>query len=438
MKISEGLLYKHPKVFYKDQSGAMAMIAAIAFMLIIGCAGIVIDFSRKNSAREATQGALDAAVLKMGSDIVALGGSPTAMELQQVKDAAKQLFAGNLVDQEAVTTVQFDLDLDSNGNIVGLFSGTIGTTLAKFIVGDMSFSVDAKAAIWTQGTTACIVALNPTMPEAIKLSGTADIISQDCSVYSNSTAVDSISQTGSSSIDAMEICTAGDYVGSNYTPMPQTGCPQLRDPFVGLIESVVDARPACTNSGHGFGSGTHPEGVIQPGHNVCGTWNLNAGADLPLLPGLYYAYRLEMGANSTLRGTDVTIILYGGGDPYTGDSYLNVQSGASLQISAPSTGATAGIVLAQDPRAIYFTQENTIIGGGSIDPSGIIYLPTRELNITGAGDIALNSDQFALIVDHIYMYGNGVLRVKGGANFQAAGLPPLPSSQGEGLIRLVY
>ena len=99
-----------------------------------------------------------------------------------------------------------------------------------------------------------------------------------------------------------------------------------------------------------------------------------------------------------------------------------------MVIKAKSTGTFAGIAIAQHPDYIPSPQPHTITGGGTININGIAYFPTQPLKITGGGTIGNDADQFAILADTIEINGNGMLEIRIGADYTAAGLPELPEA----------
>ena len=82
-------------------------------------------------------------------------------------------------------------------------------------------------------------------------------------------------------------------------------------------------------------------------------------------------------------------------------------------------------MFAQHPSSIP-TKENTVIGGGQMKITGIMYFPKQTLYITGNGDIGTTVAQFAIMADTIKIEGNGQLNIHIGQNYQDSGLPDLP------------
>jgi hypothetical protein len=144
-------------------------------------------------------------------------------------------------------------------------------------------------------------------------------------------------------------------------------------------------------------------------------------------------YELYVQSQGTLKsepGGSVTIIFTGG----PGARFVN-QAGANVDVTAPSSGLFSGIVMAQDPATIP-TSNNTITGGGFMEFDGILYFPKQPLYISGNGDIAADSPQFAILADTIDIEGNGTLYIHIASDAPGSGLPALP--QANETIRLIH
>ena len=79
-----------------------------------------------------------------------------------------------------------------------------------------------------------------------------------------------------------------------------------------------------------------------------------------------------------------------------------------------------------------------IIGGGTIEVVGSLYFPDRYVRITGAGEIGMTSDYFAVVGMTVALQGNGLLRVGPGGDTSDFDMPPLPVAGGvDGSVRLI-
>jgi hypothetical protein len=253
-------------------------------------------------------------------------------------------------------------------------------------------------------------------------------------------------QVGSAVAFADSFCVFGGYVGTNYeTPngkMPDTGCAVEADPLAKQFAddwAALDAKMEedlgtadCTYSDLPMIDSASDSTVTEllPGV-YCGGVNIKKGT-VRLVPNGNYVFRdgpLYIQAHGTLEATSVPILFTG-----NSDTRLITQSGANIITSARSSGLFAGIAFAQHYSCIP-ASENLIIGGGEIEMDGIMYYPKQMLKITGGGDIAQESDQFAIIADTINIEGNGLLNIKVGQNYQDSDLPDLPEAHEK--IRLI-
>jgi Flp pilus assembly protein TadG len=408
------------RALFANEHGSVAVLFAMMTGILIMSAGLAVDMNRTSDVQSRAQAAIDAAVMA-----VATSGDQS----KGVKAFRSNL--GSTEERLLALAGHPDIKIDSaTGTVTGTVQVKVDTTLLSAL--GKTIVVTAKSAVQVQSTTGrvCILALNVSRTPSISLQGTADIVAPDCAVRANSNSAAAVETTGSSHIAAGHICARGGFSGSGYTPSPESGCAALGDPFSGLIQTLADAAPCGTASSITWGpNGTATANPVS----MCGTFNVLANTTLTLAPGVYFVSQLVVESGSTLQGDGVTIILRGT------DSWMNIQGGASIKLKAPTAGMTAGIVIAQDPRSLrmYASRDNTIIGGGLLEPEGMIYLPARELHITGNGKIADTVPAFAVVVDHLVMQGNGLLSMRGGADFEASGFPPLVSGGGPTRIKLI-
>ena len=76
-----------------------------------------------------------------------------------------------------------------------------------------------------------MMTLNSSAENALRIQGTADLIADGCSVHVNSGNDEAMQQVGSAVAIAESFCVHGGYLGSNYTPAPDTGCAVENDPL---------------------------------------------------------------------------------------------------------------------------------------------------------------------------------------------------------------
>lgn len=131
--------------------------------------------------------------------------------------------------------------------------------------------------------------------------------------------------------------------------------------------------------------------------------------------------------NSRADAYDVTFGFKGAG------ATLNIESGSSVKIKAPSMGERKGLAFMQIVDADGVAREasandavNRIVSGGSLEMSGTAYFPTQILQIEGENShIGSQSPAVGLIASQIHFRGARGARVNIAVDHQKAGIPPI-------------
>jgi hypothetical protein len=124
-------------------------------------------------------------------------------------------------------------------------------------------------------------------------------------------------------------------------------------------------------------------------------------------PGVYIINggSFNIGGNVQLTGTGVTIVLTGSGSNY---ATATIGNGANVTLSAPTTGATAGMVFFGDPKGPT-TNTESFEGGASEKLTGALYFPHQTVAYSNGTTTPTTCTQ--LIGWH--------LQFKGGASFNS-------------------
>ena len=107
-----------------------------------------------------------------------------------------------------------------------------------------------------------------------------------------------------------------------------------------------------------------------------------------------------------MSGTGVTI--------YVETGAVTMAGGATVSLSAPTTGYYQGILFYQD-RAN--TNEATLVGGASQQMNGVLYFPSAHLNYTGGS--STQATQTTIVSDTLTLVGNS--NIATGASNQFTG-----------------
>ena len=250
-----------------------------------------------------------------------------------------------------------------------------------FINTSLTLEVDSTVQV-NNGRPACVLSLNPSMGDAVNVSGSTNVTLTGCDVAANSISSSAVSTNGgAAALSADCISTSGgvDDPGGVFT---LNGCPAALeygpitpDPYADVPAPVCLGAYANKST---FGNGGNPANETfgcwdGPGSmNISKTINMGAGV---------YIFRdldITLNGNGALIGNDVTIYL-------EGSSSLTINGNATIDISAPTSGAWSGIALFGDRNA---EVDMDLSGNTGVSIVGAIYSPNINSDITYIGNTA--------------------------------------------------
>ncbi len=252
----------------------------------------------------------------------------------------------------------------------------------------------------------CAIALNRVASGAIAAQGSTAVTLANCSLIANSASSSAVSAGGSSSVTSLSVNTVGAVSGVSHFSVSagiNTGISPVVDPYAALSVPTLGACSAHNTT-------VKTTAALTPGV-YCGGLSINAGATATLAPGVYYLDQgaLTVNGGGTLTGTGVTIVLTSS----TGKNYAtaSINGGAVVDLSAPTLGWTAGLVMIGDRNAPVGTSYK-LNGGGTQTLAGTIYVPTGALIY--AGGAVSTTTCTKMIADTITFTGNSTLAAKCG------------------------
>ena len=194
-------------------------------------------------------------------------------------------------------------------------------------------------------------------------------------------------------------CSAGGYVGpvAGFSPAPTADCPSLGDPLGARAQPVVGP---CD-----YTSYSAPKKVattLNPGV-YCNGMFIDNGADVFLKPGIYIINggQLLTKNNSRLTGTGVTLFFTGA------DGRMAFDGSTTVNLTAPETGPTAGLLVMQD-RAMAL-QDYEISSKSAAELLGTIYLPNGRFLVRAKNKIAESSAFTIIVARYIQITDNSKL-----------------------------
>ena len=371
-------------------------IAAVCLPLLVGAAGLAVDttqwtYWRRQLRREADSAALAGAFAKAQSK------DPVVAANSDLSRTNTILLSGPADIHSAPTAGAFIGN--SQAVRVSLTTSQRLPFSGSFMLATPAISASATAAVVSNGDY-CALALSPTTASAgIKMQGSASL-NFGCGLATNSQAANAVTAGGSSSITATPVSAVGGLTASsNYvggTQLLPYSLPQP-DPFANLptpspssCQSQVTVGPNTTQ--------TLSPGCYS-GMNLKGTVTLN--------PGTYYidGGSFSVGSQAIVAGDGVTIILTSSSAASSPSliATLNVNGGATLQLTAPTSGTYKGILFYQDRRALD-SGADTLNGNASSKLQGALYFPSQELDFSGTS--GMTTDCLQLVAYRLTFIGN--------------------------------
>jgi putative Flp pilus-assembly TadE/G-like protein len=379
--------------FLRNRDAGVAPMLALAALPLFGFAGAAIDFSRASSVRSSMQAALDASALIMAK-------SAKNADANQLNADATQYFNANFRNPElqnlnttaatSSTSSGYSATLSASGSIKSKFMGMLGFA-------NLNIAVHSTASSYADGL-GCVLSLNAHATGAVTGQGSTNVVLNGCSMYDNSDHATAMVAGGSAHITAYSVGVVGNLTGTENittTAGVRTGVRPIYDPYAG---SYFPAFGGCTDNNF-TGKNTV---TINPGV-YCGGMKINAGAVVTLNPGIYYldGGDLTVNGGGTLQGTGVTLVFTS--KNRNGFATASINGNAIVNLTPPTTGGTAGIVVFGDRRMPVGT-DFKFNGGANQYLAGAIYVPTGAISFAGGMGTSTSCTQ--LIGDTITFTGN--------------------------------
>jgi len=152
----------------------------------------------------------------------------------------------------------------------------------------------------------------------------------------------------------------------------------VADPYATTRSIPSGPWPVSTQSNTWTGTINNPTGVIAFNGDV------KVSGSATLQPGVYIINNGGMSLNngSSLNGTaGVTIVLTSSTNPAADTHTFNFGGSATITLTAPTTGTTAGIALWADGRLPY--SSDNLTGSSTPKITGAIYAPSHNVKYTG-------------------------------------------------------
>lgn len=371
--------------FATDCSGAVAVPAAIALLVILGFAGLGSEAASWYVAKRSMQGAADTA-----ASSAAYARAANQSGAGYISEATSVAGSYGYVDGSGGVTVTVNSPPASGSHAGDNTAVEVIITrppplafAALFLNGPPTIKARAVA---SPGATGCVLALDHGNVTDVTDNGNTVLNLNHCNIYVNATASDALTLTGQATINANAAYISGNYSTSgqamlNTSQGIHTGTPAANDPYVDV---QIPSYAGCNQSNYSLSGGKSQ--TFSPGTSgvmvFCNGLSLTGGSSLTLQSGVYVIDQgsLSISGNSSLSGTGVTIILTSS----SGSNYAtaSISGGSTVNITAPNSGSLAALAVFQDRNAPS-SGTDSFSGGTTQNVTGAIYFPNQNVKFSG-------------------------------------------------------
>lgn len=382
-----------------DTSANTLAVFGLSLFPLLGAVGLGID---------ATQWLLWKRQLHSAADLGALAGARALADGQGVNNAVRRSLAHNDLRNFTIKAI-------NNAPVSGSHAGNdqavqvILTTQEKLpfsgLFLDAAPTIEVSAVAENAVSVPnCVITLDRDST-GIEIVGSASV-TMNCGLASNS----NFAATTSDLIDAGALSAVGTVnTGSGITSDTKIndGIPTVDDPYEGKLP-VPNAQSSCSpNSWPLIKSST----TINPASGNCFQGLQIQGGTTTLLPGVYYMGEkgISIAAGATLKGNGVTIIFTNTSANFNDRKIgsFSIAGGATVQLSAPTTGTYAGVVIYQDPRTPdKSTNYLNLTGNAASYFQGAIYAPSTGVKFTGNSDLGMDTACMQIVARYAFFEGN--------------------------------
>ena len=393
------------RAFLRDARGGTAVIFALGAPALALLACGAIDLAGVNSDRTAMQDAADATALAMAKQLgVATATGITARAKDYALGELPQIATKDGVT--VTTTISAD-----NSSVTVAIDGNRGSFFGNLLPPG-GWSLHAQATASTLGELPlCVLSSGTTGVSNLLVQNSSVLTANKCLVQSNQ----NITADGGANLTA-GLAQASGTASGPITPAPQSGAPNIADPFASL--SIPPPPPLGCVLG-GVLDLTQVLLIVSPGTH-CGTITVGQGQTMELLPGTHYfkGGALTIKDNAILKGSNVVLI-------FDQDASFNFTDTSQIDLTGAQNGNYAGFVIAT-------TRNNantfTISSDSARRLEGAIYIPSATLQVTGTGNQVADQSAWTVVVAQgLQLQGSPNLVIN--ANYAGSNVP-VPAGAG--------
>lgn len=379
----------------------MALLVALMAVILFTICGFVIDLGQARVVRQHAQNAADAVALAAGNALYLKGTKTPDFDaaMQAAKDYAAANYGVTADDwltchdpaapdpaayypDASISCISFDSPTTPLHTRVVMPVRNVATPFASILgVHSVDIGAGSTSALHPGGMADCGLCLIGEGDHALQ-NGKLTISGANIDFNGNVTLKNQgvVASGGDIYIEGTATTDSGTWSPLN----PHTGQPPIDDPLAGIVLPAPTAGGAaktdpCTQGPGTYGAYSFPNGTctLQAGlYVITGEWSLAGTAGLDASAGVTLYF---------VCGTPGAPVACAA--PGTAGGWLDSNGNGDVKVTAPTTGATAGL-------AIVYDRLNTsllrLTGNGASAYVGTIYAYSAQLRFTGNGCTGAN------------------------------------------------
>jgi len=372
---SESMTRRSIRELWADRAGGAAVVMAVTLPVFAGGLGMGTEvgywyFSQRKVQNSADVAAYAGAVaLRSGNDAAVIEEAVAAAAEKAGYDASRgMLIAVSPPESGAYEGDANAVEVRAQEALPRMFS-------ALFADGNVEVAGRAVALIG-EGQPTCVLALDETASGAVTFTGSTGAILVGCNVHANSLSETAAVVSGSATVETPCLSSSGgvsvtDGLLLTECAVPYINADQVADPYADLPAPDTTAPCKAQNS---FGGGAGATYNITGGR-YCGGMNIQRTVNMA--PGMYVVDGGTLSVNSTaeVSGSDLTFYL-------TNGATLSMNGGAQIDISAPTSGTYAGVLIFVDRDEPF--NDYTVNGDSGSTVNGAIYAQNGHVRMNGS------------------------------------------------------
>ncbi|WP_017666943.1 Tad domain-containing protein [Sandarakinorhabdus sp. AAP62] len=387
-----------------SRRGNIASLTALMMPILIGTAGLASDTIQWTLTKRMMQRAADSGAIAGAYALSQAADSDSeAVHQAALGDIGRNggfVMNINPVINSPATSGSFR---DASAAVEVILATDLQLPFTGFIMdGPVRISARAVAEIVGNGDY-CVLALEHTDTPGIPIGGSATV-DLGCGMMSNAPSTTSIIANGASFVRASPVAAVGNVPPGNYASgtVRQEYALPLRDPYRNLPDppnissSNNDIRVQPNRTNNSIGPGTYRD------IDISGTATFG--------PGVYYvtgSMNFGSQSNVTTNGAVFILTATNAASNTSNIATVNMNGGARINMTAPSSGTYSGILFYQDRRASNMAT-NIINGNSTSLLQGALYFPRQELQMNGTS--GMNTRCVQIVARRVDWRGNNSIQ----------------------------